>query len=638
MKKTTSTKLMLTLTCFVALLCFFVLVAHAEIVDSGICGVIDNDKGFDGSQVMWMLDEDGTLTISGTGAMKDYGVNDRNNEYPAPWSGSSVNRIVICEGVTAISTYAFSGNNIKSITIPDSVTIIKSYAFHGCKNLRDLKIPDNVISIRGNAFSDCTELTNVTIGKGVTNFGANVFSNCSSLCDITIPDNVTSIGEGAFLNCTSLVSVTIGKGLQSIGRKAFSGCISLSRININSISSWCGISFGSNPLSYAHHLFCNGIEVTDLVIPDGVTVIKTIAFEDCTELTTVTIPDSVTSIGSGAFRCCTSLKSVKIGDGLTDVGSNVFDQCDNLTTLTIGNAVSYLRALAIPKNTLEYVNFTDGLTKFKETALSGYKFIKEYNVSETNTTYSSENGILYNKKKTSLIRYPSCKEGETFNIPTTVKRIAAYAFRDNQHLKSITIPNWVNKLGSDCFSYCLKLQTAVFGTGTKEIPSRFFYYCTALTDVTIPYGIETIGSESFYGCAKLTKITIANDIQIIKSNAFSSSGIKDIYFSGTADDWVAIGIQSGNEKLIGARKHFGVVLTPHKKGDVDGDGKLTSADARLALRASVGLTEKGDVTPGSAGYLAADVNGDGKVGSDDARLILRASVGLEDAGKFGKKA
>ena len=76
----------------------------------------------------------------------------------------------------------------------------------------------------------------------------------------------------------------------------------------------------------------------------------------------------------------------------------------------------------------------------------------------------------------------------------------------------------------------------------------------------------------------------------------------------------------------------------NKPGDADGDGKLTSADARLALRASVGLKEKGDVEKDSAAYLACDVDGDGKVTSADARLILRASVGLEDASKFGKKA
>jgi uncharacterized protein YkwD len=74
----------------------------------------------------------------------------------------------------------------------------------------------------------------------------------------------------------------------------------------------------------------------------------------------------------------------------------------------------------------------------------------------------------------------------------------------------------------------------------------------------------------------------------------------------------------------------------NKPGDVDGDGKITAADARLALRASVGMQDKEDVLEGSAGYLAADVNSDGKVGSDDARLILRASVGLEDSSQWGK--
>ena len=73
-----------------------------------------------------------------------------------------------------------------------------------------------------------------------------------------------------------------------------------------------------------------------------------------------------------------------------------------------------------------------------------------------------------------------------------------------------------------------------------------------------------------------------------------------------------------------------------KPGDADGDGSVTSADARLALRASVGLTEKGDVEKDSTGYFACDVDGDGEITPTDARLILRASVGLEDASKFSK--
>ena len=80
----------------------------------------------------------------------------------------------------------------------------------------------------------------------------------------------------------------------------------------------------------------------------------------------------------------------------------------------------------------------------------------------------------------------------------------------------------------------------------------------------------------------------------------------------------------------------GEIIPKRTPGDVDGDGSVTSADARLALRTSVGLEK--DITKGKAAYLAADADGDGEVTSGDARLILRASVGLEDAGKFGKKA
>ena len=117
--------------------------------------------------------------------------------------------------------------------------------------------------------------------------------------------SVTSIGNYAFYYCRSLTSVTIPNSVTSIGVGAFTGCSSLTSVHITDLAAWCGISFaGPNPLYYAHHLFVNGEEITDLVIPDGVTSIGDKAFSECSSLTSVTIPNSVTSIGSYAFEGC----------------------------------------------------------------------------------------------------------------------------------------------------------------------------------------------------------------------------------------------------------------------------------------------------------------------------------------------
>ena len=166
----------------------------------------------------------------------------------------------------------------------------------------------------------------------VTSIGDYAFQYCSALTSVTIPNSVTSIGEWAFGYCY-LTSVTIPNSVTSIGDYAFSGCSNLTSVYISDIAAWCNIDFksgSSNPLSHAHHLYLNGEEVKDLVIPNSVTSIGYLAFSDCSGLTSVTIPNSVTSIGDYAFRDCSGLTSVTIGSGVERIGTKAFSDCPEL--------------------------------------------------------------------------------------------------------------------------------------------------------------------------------------------------------------------------------------------------------------------------------------------------------------------
>lgn len=111
----------------------------------------------------------------------------------------------------------------------------------------------------------------------VTSIGSSAFSDCSGLFSVIIPDGITSIGSCAFLRCRNLTSITIPSSITSIGNYAFSGCTSLSSVQISNLTAWCGISFSnseSNPLLSAHHLFLNGTEIENMIIPSSVTSIK----------------------------------------------------------------------------------------------------------------------------------------------------------------------------------------------------------------------------------------------------------------------------------------------------------------------------------------------------------------------------
>ena len=208
----------------------------AETVRSGACG--DN--------VTWKLTSDGTLTISGKGAMDNYkfdGYDYLANSYrtDAPWDAYRYYRdsrsyyirsVVIENGVTSIGDRAFYGcANLSSVTIPSSVTSIGEYAFYDCR-LASVTIPSRVTSIGSNAFEECESLTSVTIPYGVAEIGERTFYNCQALTSVTIPGSVTSIGESAFDSCYELTSVTIPSSVTSIGESAFDSCYKLTSVTI----------------------------------------------------------------------------------------------------------------------------------------------------------------------------------------------------------------------------------------------------------------------------------------------------------------------------------------------------------------------------------------------------------------------
>ncbi len=286
---------------------------------------------------------------------------------------------------------------------------------------------------------------------------------------LTIPSTingkpVVAIGPGAFADFTGLVSVIIPSSVTTIGNSAFSGCRALTSVSI---------SF-------------------------GVTSIGADAFRWCSELTSVSIPASVASIGSSAFSGCSALTSVTISEGVTTIGAYAFFICSRLASVTIPSTVTSIGTAAF--------GGTDALTSFS--------------VDAANSNYSSADGVLFNKLKTVLIRYPAGRSG-AYTVPHGVTTIENDAFADASRLTSVVIPPGVTSLGSNAFTYCSSLKSVSLPFGITSIGFWAFYGCTSLESLVIPASVTSIGPAAFYNCRALKSLTIPASVTSISSGAFA---------------------------------------------------------------------------------------------------------------------
>ena len=219
-------------------------------------GIASAQSGTCGYNLTWTL-SNGTLTISGTGAMKDYYSYSRS-----PWYDyrSSIKSVIINDGVTSIGVCAFDGcSSLTSVTIPNSVTRIEDYAFSDCSKLTSITIPNSVTRI-GYSFYGCKSLTSINVDSNNPNYSSvdGVLFNKEKTTLVaypggkqgayTIPNSVTSIGYTAFHGCSSLTSVTIPNSVTSIGESAFYGCDKL--VDVYCYATTPPVTKGENTFSY----------------------------------------------------------------------------------------------------------------------------------------------------------------------------------------------------------------------------------------------------------------------------------------------------------------------------------------------------------------------------------------------------
>lgn len=242
--------------------------------------------------------------------------------------------------------------------------------------------------------------------------------------------------------------------------------------------------------NYGDYIKITGCDesATEVVIPSEieglpVTSIGERAFFECYNLTAITIPDSITSIENSAFLSCDSLTSVDILASVENIGSGVFEGCMSLILI---------------------------------------------NVAEDNANYSSENGILFNKDKTELIKYPVQKPETEYAVPESVTKITGSAFSYCKNLTSVSIPYGITKIESYTFYDCESLKSVEIPDSVTIIGENAFVCCKSLTSISIPESVTTIEKQAFCMCSGLTSIDIPDSVTNIGINTFAYSGLTSI--------------------------------------------------------------------------------------------------------------
>ena len=540
------------------------LTIHYNVADWGYCG----GEG-DGTNVTWVLDNDGTLTINGSGYIRHGAFQGRTD----------VKNVVFLDGTDHIGANMFAGcSNLESITIPytsmeeievtsvadcDSLSVI---CYDGTPAQWDLMAVYYNEEVFGGSYAEYAQTMRAYIkslvqfadtdwgycgGEGdgtnlmwelstdytLTISGTGEMANYTSyqnrttapwgpyylrLKTVVLQPGVTSIGDSAFYDCTALESVTIPDGVLSLGNNSFVGCFAL----------------------------------TSITIPDSVTSIPN-AFASCIALTSVMIPDSVTNIDAGAFSYCIALQDVYYGG--SEAQWNDITIAENHTPLE--NATIHFNVVdwgycgaAGNEESLTWVFTNDGTLTISGTGPMGaFRQNGHYvMIGVVGPTAKRVRKVVVEEGVTSLPEQAFIgvdRYLEEVILPASLETIGAWAFYHLEGLRSGTIPenSQLTTIGSAAFSGDSSLTSFRIPEGVTTIENGAFYQ-VPLTELTIPGSVTTIGNAAFDGGysdeqAVFTTVTIPATVTSIGSNAFRKAVVIYGYAGSAAEAFAA---ENGN--------------------------------------------------------------------------------------------
>ena len=548
-----------------------------------------NAKNIDGKVAWfsWLLNEDGLLTIRGTGNIPF------NSNSFDEWKKAT--NVVIEEGITGFETAynqfvgfgnnighsyyshdyyydpAYNSVNIRSISLPSSLTSIPDNCFYGCTSLEEINIPNNVTSIGNHVFQNCTSLESITIPNSITSIGEYAFYECSELTEFTIPSSVTTIGDCALAYCTGISSITVPATVTNrFNKNVFCGWRSNQTITLdwnsndsthampyvgtwwnnqdsdcqgywgthakyrNGVYAWNGNTFNADGTTIIvsgegqHYAYNNGgmdlEKVTSIVVQKGITSLVCGDIpENNTTVKTVSLPSTLTSLGDSVFEGFAGIEQIEIPSTVTSIARDAFRGCSSLKSITIPDGVSSIRECTF-----------DGCTSLDEVNLPGsIESIYEYAFQDC----TSLEAIELPAAITSIDRYAFYGSGiKEIELPAALTSLGSYTFK-NSSIESINFNGTSVAIPEECFASCSSLQTVTGTTGITSIGKNAFRECSSLSTISLSGTLTSIAEYAFYKCTGFTALTIPSSVTEIGSSAFDyCTGSQTITLDWNASD------------------------------------------------------------------------------------------------------
>ncbi len=322
----------------------------------------------------------------------------------------------------------------------------------------------------------------------------NTFEGNTTIHEVILPEGITEIGDKAFYQCTALEMVNFPASLTRIGDNAFRGCTSLER---------------------------------SIALPDGLKEIGDAAFSFCIFLEEIEIPGSVELFGKEWFSGCIKLSRVVLDEGINEVPEAAFLNCSKLNYIRLPQSIQTIRNSAFIGSGIVSLNIPQNVSLIEWGAFLNTTRLKTVTVSPDNTTYTSQDNILFSKDMSKLIMAMG-KVPDTYVVPDGVGIIGEWAFAQNDDMRKDTIPSTSQAIEAYAFSMSA-VEEVVIEDGLTSIGEYAFsplvrvgtyYYrktglASNLRHIRLPETLTSIGEGAFLGNASLAELVLPASLETV---------------------------------------------------------------------------------------------------------------------------